>query len=74
MGSIGPLGISERTTFTFREFSKRRNDLKRLWATRLLLLLTNPRSPQSSAEATEDGGPSRVFRRQQIPLGHDAAI
>jgi hypothetical protein len=31
-----------------------------------LLLSTNPRSPQSCAEATEDGGPSRILRRQRI--------
>ena len=53
-------------TSTFREFSKRRNDLNRHWATRLLLLLTNPKFPQSSAEATEEGRPSRVFGRQRI--------
>ena len=32
----------------------------------VVVLLTNPRSPQSCAEAPEDRGPSRVFRRQRI--------
>ena len=53
-------------TSTFREFSKHRNDLNRLWVNRFLLLPTNPRFLQSWAEATEDRGPSRVFRRQRI--------
>jgi hypothetical protein len=55
-------------TSTCREFSKRRNDGNRPWATRLLLLLTNPRSPRICAE---DGGRSRVFRRQRISLGQN---
>jgi hypothetical protein len=53
------------------EFPKHRNDVNRPWATRLLLLLTNPRSPRICAE---DGGRSRVFRRQRISLGQNTAI